>query len=166
MKLYIDKFTDRRFGVVVVGVTDSGLRFVGIGKNSTYEAAFAYAKTNRLTPARVPSRTGRYVKQLKSYFAGKRKRFSVKFDLGHLPEFTRKTLRAALKIPYGKTSTYGDLARIAGKPQAARAVGRIMAANPVPIIIPCHRVVGVNGDLTGYGGGIVMKKKLLSFEKA
>ncbi len=166
MNLYIDKFRDRRFGVMVVGVTDSGLRFVGIGQKATYEAVFAYAKTNRLIPTKVPSRTGRYVKQLRSYFAGKRKQFSVEFDLGHLPEFTRKTLLAALKIPYGKTSTYGELARSAGKPRAARAVGRIMAANPVPIVIPCHRVVGAKGDLTGYGGGIAMKKKLLSFEKS
>ncbi len=165
MKIYLDKINDRRFGSVIVGVTDAGLRFIGIGKNATYESAISYAKMNRLTPAKVQSRTGRCVKQLKSYFAGKRKKFSLKFDLGHLPEFTRKTLRAAMKIPYGKTSSYGEIARLVGKPRAARAVGRIMATNPIPIIIPCHRVVGADGGLTGYGGGLAMKKKLLSLER-
>jgi methylated-DNA-[protein]-cysteine S-methyltransferase len=103
------------------------------------------------------------IRQLRAYFAGERK----EFDLTLAPEGTPfqlvvwKNLR---KIPYGETISYGQLARRIGRPQAARAVGLANGSNPIAIIIPCHRVIGANGTLTGYGGGLPIKEKLLALE--
>lgn len=101
--------------------------------------------------------------QLKEYFAGKRRRFDFKIDI-QVSDFKRKTLvEGVMKIPYGKTRSYSDVARSIGSPRACRAVGNANAANPLPLVIPCHRVVGANG-LGGYGGGLELKKKLLALE--
>jgi len=103
------------------------------------------------------------VRQLQSYFAGERKNF----DLSLLLEGTdfQKTVWTALrKIPYGETISYKELAEMIGKPRAVRAVGAANGANPIPIIIPCHRVIGNDGSLTGFGGGLPLKKRLLELE--
>jgi len=103
--------------------------------------------------------------QLGEYFAGERRRF----DLPLAPrgsEFQRRVWRALTEIPYGKTVSYGELARRIGKPSAARAVGLANGANPLPIIVPCHRVIGADGSLTGFGGGLPIKRKLLALEGA
>lgn len=102
--------------------------------------------------------------QLEEYFSGKRKTF----DLPLAPngtEFRQKVWRALLEIPYGKTATYGELAEAVGNPRAARAVGMALNKNPIPIIIPCHRIVGKNGTLTGFAWGVEIKQYLLSLEK-
>lgn len=92
--------------------------------------------------------------EFEGYFAGRRRAFSVPADLEARPcsPFTRRVLAAAAALPYGETATYGQLARRLGIPGAARAVGRALAANPVPILIPCHRVIGAGGALGGYAG--------------
>ena len=103
-------------------------------------------------------------RQLRAYFAGKLERF----DLPLAPEgtsFQQKVWRELCKIPYGETISYGELARRIGNPNASRAVGLANGSNPIPIIIPCHRVIGSNGKLTGYGGGLPIKEKLLALEK-
>ncbi len=102
--------------------------------------------------------------QLREYFEGRRREFdiSLKLDAG---EFTRKALGQVAQIPYGKTVTYGDIARRVGNPRAYRAVGGAVGANPLPLIIPCHRVVAANG-LGGFGAGLELKKKLLELEGA
>lgn len=103
------------------------------------------------------------IEQLGEYFAGRRRRF----DLPLAPrgtEFQRRVWRALLEIPWGKTISYGELARRIGKPSAARAVGLANGANPLPIVVPCHRVIGANGSLTGFGGGLAVKRKLLALE--
>lgn len=105
------------------------------------------------------------VGQLMEYLQGKRK----VFDILLAPKgtaFQKKVWDALLKIPYGETSSYGKLAENIGKPGAARAVGMANNRNPIPVIIPCHRVIGADGSLTGYGGGLPMKEKLLALEKA
>ena len=79
--------------------------------------------------------------------------------------FTRKVYNALCEIPYGETKSYGEIAKMAGKPKAYRAVGSINNKNPYPIVIPCHRVIGANGKLTGYGGGLEFKEMLLELEK-
>ncbi|MBI5343024.1 MAG: methylated-DNA--[protein]-cysteine S-methyltransferase [Deltaproteobacteria bacterium] len=84
---------------------------------------------------------------------------------GSLPEFQRKVLRATAGIPYGKTVTYGELAAAVGSPGAARAVGAALARNPWPVLVPCHRVVGKDGRLVGFGKGLAAKEALLRFEK-
>jgi methylated-DNA-[protein]-cysteine S-methyltransferase len=104
------------------------------------------------------------IQQLGSYFAGKLK----EFDLPLAPEgtpFQLKVWRCLCEIPYGETISYGELACRIGNPNAARAVGLANGSNPIPIVIPCHRVIGSNGKLTGYGGGLPIKEKLLALER-
>jgi len=106
----------------------------------------------------------RVAKELSDYFAGKLKRFTIPLDISGATPFGQRVLRECFAIPYGTYVSYGDLAKMAGSPKAARAVGRVMATNPIPIVIPCHRVVGSDGGLHGYGGGLDMKQALLVLE--
>jgi methylated-DNA-[protein]-cysteine S-methyltransferase len=108
---------------------------------------------------------GAAIAQLGEYFEGRRRRF----DLPLAPrgtEFQRRVWRALTEIPYGRTICYGELARRIGKPSASRAVGLANGANPLPIIVPCHRVIGADGSLTGFGGGLPIKRRLLALEGA
>lgn len=101
--------------------------------------------------------------ELREYFSGKRKTFTIELAPQGTP-FQMSVWEELLKIPYGNTTTYSELARRIDKPHAVRAVGAANGANPIPIIIPCHRVIGANGTLTGYGGGIERKQWLLALE--
>jgi len=107
-------------------------------------------------------------RQLEEYFHGRRRDFALPLSLDSRTLFTVQVLTALRQIPFGSTVTYGQLAALSGFPRAARAVGRAMAVNPFPIVIPCHRVLGVGGRLTGYSGaeGIATKQWLLDFEAA
>ena len=104
--------------------------------------------------------------QLREYFSGVRKNFDLPLDLTRVSEFTRETLNLTFAIPWGEVISYGELARRLGKPGAARAVGGALARNPIPIIIPCHRVVAGDSSLHGYSapGGIAIKERLLNLE--
>ena len=111
---------------------------------------------------RVPLNDG--IRQLHAYFGGELE----KFDLPLAPEGTPFQLgvwRSLCDIPYGETISYGELAGRIGNPKASRAVGLANGSNPIPIVIPCHRVIGSNGKLTGYGGGLPIKEKLLALER-
>ncbi len=101
--------------------------------------------------------------QLSAYFAGARTEFDVPLRLDGSP-FQRRVWNALCEIPYGTTTSYGELARRVGKPSAARAVGLANGANPIAVIVPCHRVIGADGSLTGYGGGLERKRLLLGLE--
>ncbi len=102
-------------------------------------------------------------RQLREYFAGKRRDFDIPLDVEGT-EFQMKVWNALCKIPFGRTASYADIARKIGKPKAMRAVGMANGRNPVSIIVPCHRVIGADGSLTGYGGGLDRKKILLDLE--
>jgi methylated-DNA-[protein]-cysteine S-methyltransferase len=102
-------------------------------------------------------------RQLDDYLAGRRRQFDVPLDFGGTP-FQRLCWEALLRIPYGETRTYGSMAREIGRPAAVRAVGHANHDNPIGVIIPCHRVIGANGSLTGYAGGLDMKRVLLELE--
>jgi methylated-DNA-[protein]-cysteine S-methyltransferase len=102
--------------------------------------------------------------QLQAYFAGRLRRFEVTLA-GEGSAFQKEVWRALLEIPFGQTESYGQLARRIGRDKASRAVGLANGRNPIGIIVPCHRVVGANGSLTGYGGGIERKKWLLEHER-
>ena len=125
---------------------------------------------NRFDPAALANRPPRpeepfreAIAQLNAYFAGKLRRF----DLPLAPEgtpFQREVWSALTAIPYGETLSYGELARRLGRPAASRAVGAANGQNPIPIVIPCHRVIGADGSLTGFGGGLAIKRRLLDFE--
>jgi methylated-DNA-[protein]-cysteine S-methyltransferase len=103
------------------------------------------------------------IRQLNEYFAGERIDFDLPIHFGGT-DFQRTVWTALCDIPYGKTVSYGQLAELLGRPSASRAVGLANGKNPISIIVPCHRVVGSNGNLTGYGGGIERKRFLLDFE--
>jgi methylated-DNA-[protein]-cysteine S-methyltransferase len=104
-------------------------------------------------------------RELDEYFDGKRREFDLPLDLRVAP-FHADVLAQLALVPYGQTETYGALAAKAGRPKAARAVGTVMNRNPIPIVLPCHRIVGANGSLTGYAGGLDMKLHLLRHEGA
>jgi methylated-DNA-[protein]-cysteine S-methyltransferase len=103
-------------------------------------------------------------RQLGEYFAGKRKTFSVSLDMRGT-RFQRDVWEALLAIPFGETRSYADLARRLGNPQATRAVGAANGRNPISIIVPCHRVIGSSGKLTGFAGGLDIKARLLDLEQ-
>jgi methylated-DNA-[protein]-cysteine S-methyltransferase len=108
-------------------------------------------------------RTAEVRRQLDEYFAGERR----EFDLALAPEgtpFERAVWAELAKIPFGETRSYGEIAEVLGRPGAARAVGRANGANPIPIVVPCHRVIGSDGSLTGFGGGLDAKFRLLELE--
>jgi len=104
-------------------------------------------------------------RELDEYFEGHRREFDLPLDLRVAP-FHEAVLGELARVPYGRTDTYGHLASLVGRPKAARAVGTVMNRNPIPIVLPCHRIVGANGSLTGYGGGLDVKKALLELEGA
>jgi len=101
--------------------------------------------------------------QLEAYFAGRLKRFDLPFALQGT-DFQKKVWESLVTIPYGETITYGQLAEKVGNPNASRAVGMANSRNPLPVFIPCHRVIGAGGKLTGYTGGLEIKRKLLTLE--
>jgi methylated-DNA-[protein]-cysteine S-methyltransferase len=104
-------------------------------------------------------------RELDEYFEGRRRDFDLPIDLRVAP-FHADVLHELARVPYGQTDTYGHLASRVGRPQAARAVGTVMNRNPIPIVLPCHRIIGANGALTGYGGGLHVKRALLELEGA
>jgi len=105
-------------------------------------------------------------RELDQYFSGHRQAFDLALDLRALPPFTVSVLQELARVPYGETTTYGALASRVGRPRAARAVGTVMNRNRIPIVLPCHRVVGSSGDLVGYAGGLDRKITLLQLEGA
>ena len=104
------------------------------------------------------------LRELRAYFAGEHENFTIPLAPRGTP-FQKEVWSELLKIPYGETISYGELARRIGNPAASRAVGLANGSNPIPIIIPCHRVIGSNGKLTGYGGGLPIKEKLIALER-
>ena len=105
----------------------------------------------------------RTVQQLREYFAGRPRDFDIPLAPQGTP-FQRRVWDALLAVGYGRTSTYGEIARAIGNPKGVRAVGLANGRNPIPIVIPCHRIIGSNGTLTGYGGGLPIKRQLLELE--
>jgi methylated-DNA-[protein]-cysteine S-methyltransferase len=138
------------------------LNIVVDDKGVMHELTFA-SEERASEVGQVPAACQKVVSQLAEYFAGNRTEFEIDvYPAG--TEFRRKVWMALLEIPYGETWTYGQLAKHVGSPKASRAAGAACGANPISIVIPCHRVVGSNGSLTGFGGGIETKKRLLELE--
>ncbi len=119
-------------------------------------------------PGIVPDhkRSSALARELDQYFNGMRREFDIKYDLSGLTPFQTRVLNATAKIPFGSVSTYGAIAKRAGDQKAARAAGGALNQNPIPIVVPCHRVVGANGALVGYAGGLDVKRRLLGIEGA
>jgi methylated-DNA-[protein]-cysteine S-methyltransferase len=147
-------------GVLGLGATALGLRFVELPRPDGDEPIFATtgpdneAAASHLATARA---------QLEQYFAGKRTEFDVPLDWTGVNGLRLTVLRILADVPFGATTTYGELAAQAGQPAASQAVGGIMGSNPLPIIVPCHRVLAADG-IGGFGGGLRMKEWLLAWE--
>jgi len=118
-------------------------------------------------PGIVPDRkrTDELARELDQYFAGTRREFDVAADLTGLTPFYRAILRATARVPYGEVTTYAAVAKRAGNERASRAAGGALSSNPIPIVVPCHRVVATNGSLGGYAGGLDAKRRLLELER-
>ncbi len=154
-------------GTVLLLATEQGVCWTGM-PGHTIDEGLDWA-TRWMTIAQViegeqikPLRQG--MDELRRYFAGEHLDFACPLDLYGTP-FQLEVWRALCRIPYGETRSYAQIAQAIGRPLAVRAVGAANGANPVGIIVPCHRVIGSNGSLTGYGGGLPMKEWLLALEK-
>lgn len=159
MKACVGKVIDSPVGKLTLVASERGLR------------AILWEK-----PTRRPARLGEIIesdadpillraeRQLREYFAGQRTEFSIPLDFGGT-EFQRRVWNALLTIPFGETRSYAQVAKQIGCPAAVRAMGAANGRNPIPIIVPCHRVIGSDGKLTGFAGGLENKAKLLSHEK-
>jgi methylated-DNA-[protein]-cysteine S-methyltransferase len=145
-------------GDLHLAATDAGLARISYDAEGVAENL---ARTFGARVLRVPMDEVR--RELEEYFAGTRRAFDLRLDLRVAP-FNESVLRELAQVPYGTTTTYGTLAARVGRPKAARAVGGVMNRNPIPIVLPCHRVVGANGALTGYAGGLDRKLQLLQLE--
>jgi len=157
---------DSPFGEWIVAVTPKGL--VRLAFSGDDEDAVLDDLSRRVSPRVLhePSRLDPVRRELDEYFDGKRHDFDVPLDWQLVGGFNLKVLRATARIPYGSVSTYKDMARSAGSPAAARAAGNALHNNPIPIVVPCHRVLHSGGGLGGYGGGLDMKQQLLRLEGA
>ncbi len=145
-------------GIISIKATQNGICKLSILKLS-------YKKNLDTEIKNIPPLIKKSLKQLKEYFDGKRKRFFIAFDFLNGTEFEKKVWNALLEIPYGTTSTYKLIAIKIKKPKSFRAVGNAIGKNPIPVIIPCHRVIREDKRLGGFSSGIEIKKKLLKLEK-
>lgn len=143
-------------GPLLLAGSDAGLKLVSFAEGRRARAVNPDWREDAVIFAEVRE-------QLRSYFAGERTGFNLQLVLEGT-EFQKKVWTALQTIPYGETISYKELAERIGNPTAVRAVGAANGANPIPIIIPCHRVIGNDGSLTGFGGGLPLKKKLLQLE--
>jgi methylated-DNA-[protein]-cysteine S-methyltransferase len=157
--------TETPIGTLLVGATDRGL--CRISFRADPEAAREdLARTFGPRVLRSSKPLDRVRLELDEYFAGRREAFDLELDLRAVPDFHLRVLHELARVPYGETTTYGTLAGRVGAPNAARAVGTVMNRNRIPIVLPCHRVVGANGKLVGYAGGLDLKERLLRLEGA
>jgi len=160
-----DVLTDTPIGDLLVGVTDHGVCRIHFDPDPEQELeSLASQFGPRVLRSAKP--VERVKLQLDEYFAGKRRGFEIDWDLRPLPAYNQRVLTELARVEYGRTTTYGELAKLTGNSRAARAVGTVMNRNPIPIVLPCHRVIGASGSLTGYGGGLDRKEHLLRLEGA
>ena len=165
--LYFGSLKNTPLGDLWVAVSENGL--AAIEWDDGRSAFDAYLTKRLKRPSLLnPDKTSATLRQLDEYLRGKRKIFNLPIDWSLLRPFQREVLQITFAIPCGETRAYSDIARQMGRPRAARAVGRAEATNPMPLIVPCHRVIGADGKLHGYGGGEGLKTKewLLKMEGA
>jgi len=154
---------DTPVGPLLLAVTERGLCRISFDPDPDRETE-ELARTFGVRVLRAPREVDRVRRELEEYFEGRRRAFDLPIDLRGREGFSRAILDQLARVPYGEVTTYKTLAVEAGNPRAARAVGTIMNRNPIPIVLPCHRVIGSNGSLVGYGGGLDRKRLLLDLE--
>jgi methylated-DNA-[protein]-cysteine S-methyltransferase len=152
-------------GPLLVAVSNEGLAAISYQSRAEEELE-QLARIAGPAVLRSPRSIDEARRELEEYFGGRRRVFDLTLDLRGLAPFTLSVLDELARVPYGETTTYGTLASRVGRPRAARAVGTVMNRNRIPIVLPCHRVVGAGGNLVGYAGGLDRKTALLELEGA
>ena len=163
--IYVGKETDTPIGSIWVAVSEQGLVAVELNE----EPEYLIERLPKLGYRQVisdPQKTTAALQQIRAYLRGERQEFEIPIDWSGLTPYQERALRATYEIPYGEVTTYGEIAKQLGNPKGAIAVGRAEATNPMPLVIPCHRVLGADGGLHGYGAGkgIETKAWLLELE--
>ncbi|MGZ8630861.1 MAG: methylated-DNA--[protein]-cysteine S-methyltransferase [Actinomycetota bacterium] len=155
---------DSPIGELFVAVTPKGLVSIAFEDEHRDEVLERLARevSPRVLEAAAPTDEARH--ELEEYFRSERRRFELRIDRRLIGEFAWNVLRATSRVGFGELATYGQIAERIERPKAARAVGRALGSNPIPIVIPCHRIVGAGGSLTGYAGGLPRKQTLLRLE--
>lgn len=158
--------TDSPFGELLLAATPRGL--VRVGLPSQEPDALLQDLASRVSPRvlEAPGQFDEARRELDLYFEGRLRDFDLPLDWRLSKDFRRRALRAVARIPYGETRSYMQVARKAGNERAVRAAGTACGTNPIPIVVPCHRVLRSGGGLGGYGGGLPMKRSLLDMESA
>ena len=159
-------FVDSPFGKFLVASTKKGLVTLAFHPESAADVLADLAKRVSPRVLEAPSQLDAIRRELDEYFEGRRRDFETPLDWRLIHGFSERVLRATARIPYGGVSTYRDVAARAGNPRAMRAAGNALGSNPLPIVVPCHRVVRTGGAIGNYGGGTDMKKALLTLEGA
>ncbi|NND07586.1 MAG: methylated-DNA--[protein]-cysteine S-methyltransferase [Saprospiraceae bacterium] len=150
--MHIKAFLSSSFGHIRIEISENGLRSLSFVKDLPDDVGDN-------PPGAVP-----YIRQIEEYLEGDRTSFDLEIDWSGVPPFHQQVLKMVRTIPYGKTRTYKQLAMVLGKPGAIRAVGQANGRNPIALVVPCHRVLGTNGQLTGYAYGLELKRQLLELE--
>jgi methylated-DNA-[protein]-cysteine S-methyltransferase len=154
---------ETRLGWIGLVLSANGLCATTLPRRSRDEALRDVSEMGALEPA-SEAEAGDLPRRLRAFAEGERVDLAADIDWSGIAGFRRAVMEETMRIPAGETRTYGWLARKVGRPRAARAVGRVMATNPFPIVVPCHRVVGSDGSLRGYGAGLDVKAALLRLE--
>ncbi len=164
--IYIGELNGTPLGDLRLAASDLGLVAVEWADSQIQIDAYLQRLKRPIEPN--AKKIAPYARELREYLSGKRATFTIPIDWSLFRSFQREALQAVFRIPYGETCTYHDIAIEIGRPNASRAVGRANATNPMPLVIPCHRVIGRDGKLHGYGGGEGLKTKewLLKLEGA
>jgi methylated-DNA-[protein]-cysteine S-methyltransferase len=155
-------------GTLVLAGTERGLVRVAYEDYNGGIDRVLDALAERVSPRilEAPARLDAVRRELDEYFAGTRTAFDLPLDWTLMSKFGRAVMQATARVGFGSTATYGEVAAQAGNAKASRAAGRALGANPIPIVLPCHRIVGASGKLTGYAGGLHRKQALLALEGA
>jgi methylated-DNA-[protein]-cysteine S-methyltransferase len=151
-------------GELLVAVTPRGLVRIAYPGEDAEQVLEELAAGVSPRILRAPERTDTVRRELDDYFAGRRRTFDLPLDWSMVHGFATQILRATARVPFGSVATYGQVATQAGSPRAARAAGNALHVNPIPIVVPCHRIVPASGGLGGYGGGQERKRYLLDLE--
>jgi methylated-DNA-[protein]-cysteine S-methyltransferase len=156
---------DSPLGALVAAATPTGLVRLAYEDFNGLDAVLDNL-AGRLSPRILenPAKLDAVRRELDEYFSGRREAFDLAIDWSLYSDFGRRVLQATAAIPFGRTASYGEVAARAGNAKASRAAGRALGANAIPIVVPCHRVIGTSGKLTGYTGGMHRKKALLRLE--
>lgn len=157
--------TDSPLGRLLVATTDRGLVMVAYMLDGLDARLEVLARDVSPRVLEVPARLDRARRELDEYFAGRRRAFDLPVDWSLVRGFARAVLQSTAQIPYGGWSTYGEIAAAAGSPRGSRAAGNALGSNPIPIVIPCHRVLRAGGAIGGYTGGADRKRILLDLER-